>query len=80
MMIGNRYHNRRVIEAGILQQGLMLRKISAAIADEDKRNHLDTVAAIDNLFMSTVQKTSASPELNLANLQRLPRSASRNPA
>lgn len=54
LILGNRYRNRRIIEAGLLQKGAMLRKISAAIADENKRHNLDTVAAIDNLFASTV--------------------------
>lgn len=54
LLIGKRYQDRRLIEAGRLQYGTMLRKISAAIGDDQKRHHLDTVAAIDNMAMSAV--------------------------
>lgn len=78
-MIGNRYHDSRVINAGMLQQNVILRKVCAAIADEKKRHHLDTVAAIDNLFMSTVRTISHSLDKDRLIYRRPPRSASPNP-
>lgn len=62
-MIGNRYHDRRIVQAGLVQQGAMLRRVGAALVDEGKRHHLDTMAAIANLFMSSVRKIYACPDL-----------------
>lgn len=60
-MIGNRHHDSRLINAGVSQQSVILRKVIAAIADGGNSLHLDTVAAIDNLFMSTVKNTIHPP-------------------
>lgn len=42
------------MKAGIMKHVNILQGIGAAISDQEKRHDLDTIAAIDNLFIATV--------------------------
>lgn len=52
--VGYKYQNPSLIQAGMLQHGRALRGVLAAIRDEKKRNEMDTLAAINNIAMFSV--------------------------
>lgn len=56
LVVGHRYQDANLIQAGRLHHGKSLNKVRESIYDEDKRYNLDTLAAVCQLGITSVSE------------------------